>query len=90
MKIFRKTIALIGVSSQFHVEVGLVDQVLEEVDSVPPEVADAVLFKGQEGQVCWQGYVVDLAELVMGEVQMFNVVEGGEVPICIDLCDLVS
>ena len=53
-------------------------------------MADAVPLKRQETEVCWQGSVVNPDQLVIGEVQVLNVVEVGQVPICIDLCDLVS
>ena len=34
--------------------------------------------------------MVNFAELVVGKVQVFDVVEVGQVPIWSDLCDLVS
>ena len=71
-------------------EVGLIDQVLKEVDCVPPEMADAVPLKRQEAEIYWQGSVVNLIELVVGDVQVFNVVEVGQVPICSDIFDLIS
>ena len=71
-------------------EVGVVDQVLKEVDTVFPQMADIVPLKRQEAKICRKGRMVNLAELVVGDVQVFDVVEVGQVPICIDLCDFVS
>ena len=70
-------------------EVGVVDQVLEEVNVVLPKVTDVVPLKRQKAKVCWKRSVVDLAQLVVGQVEVLNVVEVGQVSICGDFFDLV-
>ena len=71
-------------------KVGVVDQILKEVDCVLPEVADVVPLKGQEAKIYRKGFVVNLAELVVRKVQVFYVVEVGQVFICCDIYDLIS
>ena len=70
-------------------EVGVVDQVLEEVNVAPPEMPDVVSLKRQEAKVGGKAAVVDLAQLVVGEVEVLDVVEVGQVAVCDDLHDLV-
>ena len=89
MEIFREAIAPIRISSKLHMEVCVVDQELEKVNVVLPQVTDIVVLKRQEAEVSWKRGVVDFAQLVVGQVQVFDVVEVGQVTVCGDLFDLV-
>ena len=89
MQIFGKAVAPIRVSCQLHVEVCVVDQMLEEVNVVLSKVTDVVPLNRQETQVGWKTAVVDLVQLVVRKVQVLNVVEVGQVSICGDFFDLV-
>ena len=89
MQILRKAVAAVRISSELHVEVCVVDQILEEVNVVLFQMTDVVPLKREEAQVCWKRSVVDLAQLVVGKVQVFNVIEVGQVSICGDLLYLV-
>ena len=70
-------------------EVCVVDQVLEEVNVVLLKMPDVVVLKRQEAQVGGKAVVVDLAQLIVGEVEVLDVVEVGQVAVCGDLVDLV-
>ena len=89
MQVLWEAVALVRVSSKFHAEVGVVDQVLEEVNVAPPEMSDVVSLQRQKAKVGGKAAVVDLAQLVVGEVQVLDVVEVGQVAVCGDLLDLV-
>ena len=70
-------------------EVCVIDQALEEVNVVLVKMEDVVVLKRQEAKVCGKAAVVDLAQLVVGEVEVLDVVEVGQVAVCGDLVDLV-
>ena len=89
MKILGKAVALVRVFSELQVEFSVVDQVLKEVNVVLLKVADVVVLKGQKAKVGGKAAVVDLAQLVVGEVEVLDVVEVGQVAVCGDLVDLV-
>ena len=71
-------------------EVGVVDQVLKEVNVVLPKMTNVVALKRQKTKVSWKTVVVDFAQLVVGEVQVFNVVEICKIFFCGDFFYLVS